>query len=126
MRRPSTGLGANKVFHMCGSEPSGLRVRAKLQLLSDRPHLLFHRNWEREMVELNQERKARHIFVTPADFKHHIRFASLTGGVHTPTPAELVRSGAAPFDYLNEFGPDSSHWPEIEAFMMEFNGFARR
>jgi hypothetical protein len=78
------------------------------------------------MGELNQERKARHIFVTPADLKHHIRFCSLTSGTHTPTPAELVRSGAAPFDYLNEFGPDSSHWPEIEALLFESKGFARR
>ncbi len=78
------------------------------------------------MTDLNHEQKSRQVFHTPANLRHHLRYSIAVCRARTPTRAELVRAGAAPYDYLSEFGPDSRYWPEIATLIYERRGITKR
>lgn len=65
--------------------------------------------------------------MSAADLEHHAKFfgTSSQGGVPgkgastTPSPVDLVRSGAIPFEYLDKFGDDSCWRSNIDEFKTE-------
>lgn len=65
--------------------------------------------------------------LSAADLEHHTKFfgTSSKGGVPgqesstTPSPVDLVRSGAMPFEYLDKFGDDSCWRANIDDFKAE-------
>lgn len=66
-------------------------------------------------------------YVSAADIEHHTKFfgTSSKGGVPgkeastTPTPVDLVKSGAMSFEYLDKFGDDSCWRADIDKFKTE-------